>query len=262
MEFLIYGITCLFATTVGAISGIGGGVIIKPVFDLFTGFPPAAINFLSGCTVLCMSIVSLLRSRGSAVKVELRRGTLLAAGAALGGIMGKLGFDYIKALAGDDSLVGIVQNTVLALLTLAVCFYMLNKNVIQTKNIRNPAACVLIGMILGVAGAFLGIGGGPINLIVLYYFFSMKTKAAALTSLYIILFSQTTALVSTVCSGKLPEIQLPVLIMMALGGVLGGFLGRGISRKLSPKATDTLFTWVLVLITAISVLNVFRFIAF
>ncbi|MEI3183290.1 MAG: sulfite exporter TauE/SafE family protein [Lachnospiraceae bacterium] len=37
--------------------------------------------------------------------------------------------------------------------------------------------------------SFLGIGGGPINLVVLLYFFSMDTKAAAQNSLYIILFS-------------------------------------------------------------------------
>ena len=33
MEYIFYSLICLLATTLGAISGIGGGVIIKPVFD-------------------------------------------------------------------------------------------------------------------------------------------------------------------------------------------------------------------------------------
>ena len=42
---------------------------------------------------------------------------------------------------------------------------------------------------LGILSSFLGIGGGPINLVVLFFFFSMDTKTAAQNSLYTILFS-------------------------------------------------------------------------
>ena len=37
---------------------------------------------------------------------------------------------------------------------------------------------------LGIISSFLGIGGGPINLVVLFFFFSMPTKIAAENSLY------------------------------------------------------------------------------
>ena len=39
------------ASTAGAICGIGGGVIIKPVLDLFQMASVSTISFLSGCTV-------------------------------------------------------------------------------------------------------------------------------------------------------------------------------------------------------------------
>ena len=75
----------------------------------------------------------------------------------------------------------------------------------------NAAVCVVIGFILGVMSSFLGIGGGPINLVVLYFFFSMTTKTAAQNSLYIILFSQATSFLSTVVTGSVPHVSLLLL---------------------------------------------------
>ena len=43
------------ASVVGAICGIGGGVLIKPLLDAFGVLSVASISFLSGCTVLSMS---------------------------------------------------------------------------------------------------------------------------------------------------------------------------------------------------------------
>ena len=82
-------IISLFATTLGAISGVGGGIIIKPVYDALSGLDVATINFMSGCTVLSMSIVSLIKSRNSGVKLDKIKSTTLALGAAVGGVLGK-----------------------------------------------------------------------------------------------------------------------------------------------------------------------------
>ena len=53
------------ASTAGAICGIGGGVIIKPVLDLFQMASVSTISFLSGCTVLSMSLYSVGRAAAS-----------------------------------------------------------------------------------------------------------------------------------------------------------------------------------------------------
>ena len=44
---------------------------------------------MSGCTVFSMSIVSLLKSRNSGVKLDKVKSTTLALGAAIGGVIGK-----------------------------------------------------------------------------------------------------------------------------------------------------------------------------
>ena len=56
-------IISILSSTIGSITGIGGGVIIKPVLDMTGLLSVSVISFLSGCTVLTMSTVSLIRSR-------------------------------------------------------------------------------------------------------------------------------------------------------------------------------------------------------
>ena len=256
MQIAFNFLVAILATTIGGISGVGGGVIIKPVMDAVSGLPVATISFLSGCTVLAMTITSMVRSIGGEVKVEPRRGTLLAIGAAVGGIVGKQLFDLVKDAGG--SAVSVAQQVLMILLTLGVLAYTLNRPRIRTLNVKNGAACVVMGLALGVLSSFLGIGGGTINLAVLYYFFSMDSKTAALNSLYVILFSQGASFLNTLIGQTVPEFEWPVLIVMMVGGVVGGNLGRSLSRRMDNKAVDKLFFWLLLVITGISVYNLVR----
>lgn len=259
MLYLFYFLICIAATTLGAISGIGGGVIIKPVMDAVSGLDVSAISFLSGCTVLAMSVVSVLRSKGSDAKFDSKKGTLLAIGSAVGGVSGKWIFDIVKSSFGNDGLIGTIQSVLMVILTLGVLVYVLNKAKIRTLNVQNPIAYSATGLALGIMSSFLGIGGGPINLAVLYFFFSMDTKTAALNSLYIILFSQIASFCTTVFQGKVPDFDILALVVMAAGGILGGFIGRAFSKKMSAGQVDILFCWMLVVIIAISCYNLYRY---
>lgn len=256
MQELFLFVICICATTLGAISGIGGGVIIKPVMDAVSGMSVSTISFLSGCTVLSMSVVSLLRSRGDDVKIVPKQGTCLALGGAVGGLVGKWIFDMVKSAFANDGLIGTVQSVLMVILTVGVLIYVLNKQRIHTLRVTNAFACVVIGLALGILSSFLGIGGGPINLAVLYFFFSMDTKTAALNSLYIILFSQTTSLFSTIVQNRVPEFPIAAMLAMVLGGILGGFCGRSINKRMNAEHVDRLFRWMLIGIILISCHNV------
>ncbi len=95
MLAVILFIVCLAASSIGAVAGYGGGVIIKPVVDTMNVMPASTISFLSGCTVLSMSVVSLLRSRGNGVILQLKTTVPLAVGAA-GGCAGALLGSFIS----------------------------------------------------------------------------------------------------------------------------------------------------------------------
>ena len=201
MEILFSFLICLLATTIGGISGVGGGVIIKPVLDATSGMPVATVSFLSGCTVLAMTITSMLRSRGGEVKVEPRRGTRCwPSGPPWAASWARSCLSWFGPPAVQRS--PVAQQVMMIVLTLGVLVYTLNRPRIAAKDVKNPAACVTIGLVLGLLSAFLGIGGGPINLAVLYYFFSMDTKTAALNSLYIILFSQGASFLNTILRAR------------------------------------------------------------
>ena len=253
---MLFFIVSFLASTVGAICGIGGGVIIKPVLDLLHLETVSAISFLSGCTVLSMTCYSVGRSMlAGERRVSLRTGTPLAAGAAVGGLLGKQLFTFIRGLFVNQNTVGAVQAVCLAVITLGTLIYTVNKNRIRGKKIQSPAACVVIGLALGVMSSFLGIGGGPINLVVLFYFFGMDTKTAAANSLYIILFSQLAGVLAAIATREVPPFPWTALLLMTAGGIGGGAAGRALNRRMDENTVDRLFIGLMVVIIGISIYN-------
>ena len=88
--YILFFLISFFASIVGAICGIGGGIIIKPVMDAFGVLDVSVINFLSGCTVLSMTTYSVCKSFvAKDSSVNMKTGTPLAIGAAIGGLIGK-----------------------------------------------------------------------------------------------------------------------------------------------------------------------------
>ena len=242
ISILIF-IICFFASTIGAICGIGGGVIIKPVLDALGIMDVATISFLSGCTVLSMTTYSVIRSKKSgSSKIQQSTGLPLAIGAAFGGIAGKYLFKWLCSLSSDINNVGAVQASCLLIVTLGTLIYTIKKSKIHTISVTNPFACILIGLVLGILSSFLGIGGGPINLVVLFYFFSMDTKTAAENSLYIILFSQIASLISSILSKSVPTFSITMLCLMVAGGITGGIAGRTINKQINERKVCLLYT--------------------
>jgi hypothetical protein len=191
--------------------------------------------------------------------VDARVGTPLAIGAAVGGVAGKQLFDLVKAMFANPNTVGAVQAVCLALITVGTLVYTIFKSRVKTRRVTNRAVCVGIGLALGLMSSFLGIGGGPINLVVLFYFFSMPTKTAAQNSLYIILFSQLASLLTTLITRSVPEFAWSALIFMVCGGIGGGIAGRAVNKKIDDKAVDKLFMGLMAVIICISIYNAFRF---
>lgn len=256
---VIFLVVSFMASIIGAICGIGGGVIIKPVLDSLGVMSVSAVSFLSGCTVLSMAIISVFKARNSSIKIDFKIGTPLAVGAAVGGLVGKMLFQSISNMFADADMIGAIQAGCLVIITIGTLIYTIYANKIKTYQVNSIPACVLIGIFLGIMSSFLGIGGGPINLVVLYFFFSMDTKTAAQNSIYIIMFSQAASFLNTVLTQSVPEFDILYLIVMVLGGVLGGMLGSKLNKKITSQVVDKLFMGLMIVIIIINIYNVFRF---
>lgn len=258
---ILFFFVCFGASIVGAICGIGGGVIIKPVLDSFGVLDVATISFLSGCTVLSMTTYSVVRSKISGKsRVEPGTGLMLALGAAAGGIAGKVLFQYVAGLSSDRNRVGAVQAICLLVVTIGTLLYTLYKDRIHTYHVKSALWCCVIGAVLGIMSSFLGIGGGPINLVVLFFFFSMNTKTAAENSLYIIFFSQLASLIQTLVTASLPDFGITVLLVMVVGGICGGICGRALNSKMEEKTVDRLFVVLMLFMILINIYNIYKFI--
>ena len=244
--------TALVPSILGAISGIGGGIIIKPVLDAFSAFTPEEINFLSGSTVLAMSTVSLIQSRRKKMKMDDRRGIFLALGAAAGGTSGKFLFTA-AVINAPGRTVTMIQSGILVFLCTAVFIYMLKKDLIKTFNIKNAAFCFFLGAGMGIISAFLGIGGGPINIMIISCFLGMDSKITGLYSIYVICLSQLASLISSAATGKIPEFSAMILAVMIIGGITGGFIGSGIRADMKIKQIDVFFRSILMGVIMLSV---------
>lgn len=261
MSYLIIVLVCFFSSAIGAICGIGGGVIIKPVLDAAGIMPVTTISFLSGCTVLSMSFVSLYKNLKSKRNFEFNQKVafILASGAVAGGITGKEIYQNIVEHLTDTGRVGAIQAVVLAIITMGTLLYTLQKEKIRTKHLKHKAIIFLTGVMLGIMSSFLGIGGGPVNLVVLYYFFSMTTKPAAVYSIYIILFSQMSSVIYTILKGNVPPFELPILVLMVLCGILGGYTGSRVNQLLDDRMVDRLFMGLMSVIICICCYNVVHY---
>ena len=244
------------ASMIGGLCGIGGGILMKPAMDFFHMADPVTASFLSSCTVffmaLCNVSVRLLEKRGG---LALRTTFPLAVGAAMGGVLGNQAFAAFCRLFPSSG-AGRVQSAALLILTAFTLFYTVKRSSIRTVRITAVPACAVIGLGLGSVSSFLGIGGGPFNLVVLHYFFSMQTKTAAASSLFIILLSQTTNLISYAAASRVPAGSPAILGAMVLGGVSGGVLSSLLNKKIHTGKIEGLFILVMMLIMLICIYNI------
>ena len=103
-------------------------------------------------------------------------------------------------------------------------------------------------------------GDGPFNMAVLFFFFFMPTKTAAQNSLFIICISQAASLILTLAKRSVPDVNFAILIGMIVMGISGSEIGGKINKMLTDKTADYLLRAAMVLVLAICVYNIARFV--
>ena len=251
MQYLLYFLIAIGATTVGSLTGMGGGVIIKPLMDLLHDFDVQTIGVLSSITVFSMSVVSIGKQMLARTKIPFGTAIPLALGSVAGGLAGDQLLRVIVDALQANAMVTVVQNVVLSILILAVFLYMKNKSRIPSRQLRGVVVSLLVG-------AFLGIGGGPINVALIIYLFSFDTKTATICSLVTILFAQISKLVSVAVGTGFAVYDLSIAPVMVVGAIAGGFIGASLNKRCSEAAVEKSFNAVQLLVLAISIFNIVR----
>lgn len=254
MLSFIYAAVILVATTLGAFVGLGGGVIIKPVLDFIGQEPRMQIDFLSCVAVFTMSVVSTGKAIRNKIEIKKNIVVFIAAGSIGGGFLGSYVMDLLEAGLTNIN-TRCIQAFVLASLLAAVCFYVAKKR--KSFHLKNPVAIIFVGLLLGFAASFLGIGGGPINIAVLTLFFSLNVKQSAVYSVAVIFFSQLAKLVTIFAStGISPYLhQWKTLLVILPAAIIGGILGSKFNRKFDDRIIRRIFTVVMILLVILNIYN-------
>ncbi|MCD6322723.1 MAG: sulfite exporter TauE/SafE family protein [Clostridiales bacterium] len=247
---ILYFFIVLVATTAGAIAGVGGGVLIKPTLDALGYYNLATIGILSSIAVLTMAVVSTVRRFISGLKVD-KKIVILAIGAIAGGFAGKEIFYRLISVI-EEPVIKIIQSVLIVLLMIIILF----KDRLTKRCIENFFAVLIAGFVLGTLASFLGIGGGPVNVAVLYILLNMDIKKAAVGSIFIILLAQASKIVTISLSQGFAAYDLKILWYMIPAGITGGFLGSFLHNRINEKTIHAIFNTTVVVVILICLYNI------
>ena len=255
---IIYFLVALFSTILGSSAGLGGGIIIKPVLDSLEDYALPTINLLSSSTIFIMSIVTVFYQLKKKDKINPKNTIVVATGSVVGGIIGQKLMSFILSKDINIGLINNIQSIIIIILLISVFLYMRNKDNIKSYKINNILAIGLLGLFLGAISAFLGIGGGPINVAAFTILFSMTANEAARNSILVIFFSQGSKIISIAVTTGFSSYNLDMLPYMLVGGVLGGIIGYKINKAVSEKSIIKIFNSVTLSIILLNLYNIFK----
>ncbi|WP_025161572.1 sulfite exporter TauE/SafE family protein [Paraclostridium bifermentans] len=255
---IIYFLVALFSTILGSSAGLGGGIIIKPVLDSLGDYALPTINLLSSSTIFIMSIVTVFYQLKKKDKINPKNTIVVATGSVVGGIIGQKLMSFILSKDINIGLINNIQSIIIIILLISVFLYMRNKDNIKSYKINNILAIGLLGLFLGAISAFLGIGGGPINVAAFTILFSMTANEAARNSILVIFFSQGSKIISIAVTTGFSSYNLDMLPYMLVGGVLGGIIGYKINKAASEKSIIKIFNSVTLSIILLNLYNIFK----
>lgn len=237
---MIFGfLVALLTSIVGSITGVGSGILMKPILDLFSGYPVDVINIMSSITVFAMSLSAMIKELKNKVTIDYNTVIFLSGESIVGGVIGKRIFEQIKQSYGSGIVMS--QSVVFSLLMFLIILYLIKGKDFKTYRIDSKIVVAFVGFILGFVSAFLGIGGGPLNVVLLIFLFSMSTKEASLNSIFIIFFSQIASLIYGHITYGMPKVSFLILGLMVFGGIIGGILGRNMANYFSDSVMKKMF---------------------
>ncbi|MGY5265627.1 TSUP family transporter [Paraclostridium bifermentans] len=255
---IIYFLVALFSTILGSSAGLGGGIIIKPVLDSLGDYALPTINLLSSSTIFIMSIVTVFYQLKKKDKINPKNTIVVATGSVVGGIIGQKLMSFILSKDINIGLINNIQSIIIIILLISVFLYMRNKDNIKSYKINNILAIGLLGLFLGAISAFLGIGGGPINVAAFTILFSMTANEAARNSILVIFFSQGSKIISIAVTTGFSSYNLDMLPYMLVGGVLGGIIGYKVNKAVSEKSIIKIFNSITLSIILLNLYNIFK----
>jgi uncharacterized membrane protein YfcA len=261
LGILLFGIT---AGILGALFGIGGGVIVVPALIIVYGLMPAEAAAVSLVSIIATSVGAASFYVEERVS-NIRLGLLLEISTTIGAISGAV----LAIFAGGDWLMFLFAGVVIysgirmisspenKVITVppgeaAFSYRDLKDRTEHGYDVRNIRTGSAVCAFAGAVSSMTGLGGGAIKIPLMNTHMNVPIKAAAATSSYMIGITAFSGAVTYFIGGT---ILLEYAAVIALGAFIGSVAGSRLSVFVRSGEMKRYFSIVLFVIAAITLLR-------
>jgi hypothetical protein len=253
--FLLLGIGGIVGILSGMF-GVGGGFLMTPML-FFIGIPPA-VAVATGANQIVASSISGVLAHFKRKTVDLKMGIVLLSGGLFGAFFGVMLFNYLQSLGQVDLLVKLFYVVFLGV----IGGLMFIESLRAIRNVKKGKAPkrkkhnwihglplkirfrvsglyisvippVVIGVLVGVLTAIMGVGGGFIMVPAMIYLLGMPTKVVVGTSLFQIIF--VTGFTTMLHATTNYTVDIVLALLLLIGGVIGAQIGARIGVKMKAE---------------------------
>ncbi|PPR50754.1 MAG: hypothetical protein CFH15_00288 [Alphaproteobacteria bacterium MarineAlpha5_Bin5] len=239
--------------------GVGGGFLMTPLL-IFLGIPPVVAVGSEAPHVLASSVSGVI-AHWRKKNVDFKMGFFLLLGGVLGSTVGVNLFKILKTYGQIDIVIQFLFLIFLGFIGFSMAFESARTTIKKyktTSTIRkklhqhswihglplkmrfhrsklyiSAIPPVIIGFLVGVLSAMMGVGGGFIMIPAMVYILGMSTNVVVGTSLFQIIFVTTN---STFFQSYLNQnVDIVLSALMILGGVIGAQIGASVGSKLKAE---------------------------
>ena len=269
--FVLLGLGGLVGVLSGMF-GVGGGFLMTPLL-FFIGIPPAVAVATEANQIVASSFSGVL-AHVKRRNVDFKMGGVLLIGGLIGAAVGVLVFNYLKSLGQVDLLVKlcyvIFLGVVGGLMFIESLRALRKSKRISASKLRKKRTWihalplkmrfrvsglyisaippVLVGIVVGILAAIMGVGGGFVMVPAMIYLLGMPTKVVVGTSLFQIIF--VTAFTTMLHATTNYTVDMVLAVLLLLGGVIGAQFGTMIGAKLKAEQLRILLALMVLLVCA------------
>lgn len=248
--------------------GVGGGFLMTPLL-IFYGIPPAVAVGSETAQITASSVSGALghiRRR----TVDFQMGGFLVAGGAVGSVIGVLLFRAFLKTGQIETFISVSYVLFLGAIgalmlteSMRTLFRSPEDKKRRARKRRTPAWMaalpfpmrfrtsglyispippIVLGLVIGMIGAVMGIGGGFIMVPAMLYILNMPTNVVVGTSLFQIIF--VTAITTLLHAALNQTVDIVLAMLLVFGGVLGAQLGVRAGMKLKGEQLRALLALI------------------
>ncbi len=267
----ILGIGAFLGLIMGLV-GVGGGFLLTPLM-MFLGIPPP-VAVASVANQLVAPSVSGVLSHWKRSNVDFKMGTVLLLGGIVGSSIGVILFNFLGKVGQLDF---VIKSSYVIFLTLigSLMFSESLRLILRTRKgkvtrgklhqhnwlhglpfkIRfrksklyiSVLLPILIGVIVGILAALMGIGGGFIIVPAMIYLLGMPTSLVVGTSLFQIIFVAANTTILQASQNHTVDIVLATILL--LGSVIGVQLGSRFTNILKGEYLRLILSSIIILVS-------------